>query len=298
MLKRQFTVMVLPNARGQMRRFQVRGVQLAWGLGALAVVLAFALASPIAFVWASGLASDLSALRDERDRLVQRTTEVETTLSELRAQLDLFEKRTEKLAFMAGLEMPSLGIGAQGYPKGLEGLAPTARAEIFRSEAEDLVGLGELLERRIETIEHAYGEQTERLSRIPSVVPVRGLMGSGFGWRRDPFTGLRQYHRGLDISAPSGTPIRSPADGIVIKAERNGGYGLLLYISHGDGVVTRFGHLAEFKTTPGARVKRGDVIGLVGNSGRSTAPHLHYEVLVDGQHVNPMKYISEEGLFY
>lgn len=298
MLKRQFTVMVLPNARGSMRRFQVRGVQIAWGLGIAAVVTAFALASPIAVMWASATARALDDVREERDRLTERTTEVEATLADLRAQLDVFERRTEKLAFMAGLEMPSLGIGAQGYPKGLEGLAPTARAEIFRSEADDLVGLGELIERRIETIERAYGEQSERLSRIPSIVPVRGLMGSPFGWRRDPFTGLRQYHRGLDISAPEGTPVRAPADGIVVKAERSGGYGFVLYLSHGDGVVTRYGHLSEFKAKPGDRIQRGDVVALVGNSGRSTAPHLHYEVLVDGQHVNPMKYISEEGLFY
>ncbi len=298
MLKRHYTVMVVPDARGSMKRFQVRGSQILGALAVVASVAVLALVAPVALLRAHGVARQLEAVSVERDELAQRTAEVEATIADLRARLDLFEKRTAKLAVMAGLDMPSLGIGGQGYPKGLEGLPPVARADVFRSEAEELSGLGDLIDRRLGTVERAFGEQSERLSRIPSIVPVRGLMGSGFGWRRDPFTGLRQFHRGLDVSAPEGTPVRAPADGIVVKTERNGGYGRVLYISHGDGVVTRYGHLSAYKVRPGARVRRGDVIALVGSSGRSTASHLHYEILVRGQHVNPMKYISDEGLFY
>ncbi|GAB4374206.1 MAG: hypothetical protein Kow0062_11960 [Acidobacteriota bacterium] len=298
MLKRHYTVMVVPDARGSMKRFQLRGTQIVAALAGAGLVVVLALVAPVALLWARGVSGDLAAVQAERDELAQRTAEVEATIADLRARLDLFERRTAKLAVMAGLDMPSLGIGGQGYPKGLEGLTPAARADVFRSEAEELSGLGDLLERRLDTVERAFGEQSERLSRIPSIVPVRGLMGSGYGWRRDPFTGLRQFHRGLDISAPEGTPVRAPADGIVVKTERNGGYGKVLYISHGDGIVTRYGHLSAYKVRPGARVRRGDVIALVGSSGRSTASHLHYEVLVRGQHVDPMKYISDEGLFY
>ena len=298
MLKRHYTIMVVPDARGSMKRFQLRGSQIAGAVAVAALVLVLALFAPFALIRAHGTSTRLEAVSRERDELAQRTAEIESTIADLRARLDLFERRTAKLAVMAGLDMPSLGIGGQGYPRGVEGMTPTGRADVFRSEAEDLSSLGDLLDRRLETVERAFGEQSERLSRIPSIVPVRGLMGSGFGWRRDPFTGLRQFHRGLDISAPEGTPVRAPADGIVVKTERNGGYGLVLYISHGDGIVTRYGHLSAYKVRPGARVRRGDVIALVGSSGRSTASHLHYEVLVRGRHVDPMKYISDEGLFY
>jgi murein DD-endopeptidase MepM/ murein hydrolase activator NlpD len=290
--------MVVPDARGTMRRFHVRGTQLAWAAGVVALLAVMALAAPVFMTWNRGLASERDTLRAERDQLEARSAEVEQTLSELRTQLDLFEQRTEKLAFLAGLELPSLGLGAQGYSRGVDELGTSERVELFRSEASDLADAGTLLERRLETVEQAYGEQSERLSRIPSIVPVRGLIGSGFGWRRDPFTGRRQYHRGLDVSAPEGTPIHAPADGIVVKTETNGGYGKVIYISHGDGLVTRYGHVSAYKARPGQRVSRGDVVALVGNTGRSTAPHLHYEVLLQGKPVNPMKFISDEGLFY
>lgn len=298
MLKRHFTIMVVPDARGTMRRFHVRGSQLAWAAGVVSLLALFALAAPVFMTWNRGLAHERDALRAERDQLEARSAEVEETLSELRTQLDLFEQRTEKLAFLAGLELPSLGLGAQGYSRGIDDLDTSERVELFRSEASDLADAGTLLERRLETVEQAYGEQSERLSRIPSIIPVRGLVGSGFGWRRDPFTGRRQYHRGLDVSAPEGTPIHAPADGIIVKTETNGGYGKVIYISHGDGLVTRYGHVSAYKARPGQRVRRGDVVALVGNTGRSTAPHLHYEVLLQGKPVNPMKFISDEGLFY
>ena len=298
MLKRHFTIMVVPDACATMRRFHARGTQLAWAAGVVALVAVLALAAPLFMTWNRGLANERDSLRAERDQLEARSAEVEETLSELRTQLDLFEQRTEKLAFLAGLELPSLGLGGQGYSRGVDDLDTAERVELFRSEASDLADAGTLLERRLETVEQAYGEQSERLSRIPSIVPVRGLIGSGFGWRRDPFTGMRQYHRGLDVSAPEGTPIHAPADGIIVKTENNGGYGKVIYISHGDGLVTRYGHVSAFKARPGQRVRRGDVVALVGNTGRSTAPHLHYEVLLRGKPVNPMKFISDEGLFY
>src|SRR5207302_6297625 len=135
--------------------------------------------------------------------------------------------------------------------------------------------LSRLTERSTQ-LESFYRDQKVLLASTPSVWPVRGYLSAGFGNRIDPFTGMKDFHPGIDISTPTGTKVQSPADGIVISAGIQGGYGNALSIDHGYGVVTRYGHLESFAVRPGQKVKRGDVIGYVGNTGRSTGPHLHY----------------------
>jgi len=296
--RRHYTVMVVPDARAGMKRFHLEGKHLALGLGGVAVILALAFAAPLLLAWGVHLDSRLAVVAAERDRLAENSASMEASLADLRQKLDRFERRTEKLAALAGLDLPSVQSAGQGVGAGIENLSPRARADVLAAEAEALHDRSDLVGRRLDTVERAIRSQSERLAHVPSIFPVRGLIGAGFGWRRDPFTGLRQFHRGIDISAPEGTPVRAPADGIVVKAERNGGYGKVLYIAHGNGIVTRYGHLSAYRVRPGQKVHRGDVIGLVGSTGRSTAPHLHYEVLVGGRQVDPMRYIMDDGLFY
>jgi len=293
--RRQFTVMILPDAQGQMRRIRIRSTHLVGGLAAALLLVGLAMAAPMLGVWSGRLSSQLADVTEERDRLATRSQEIESTLVEMRRRLDQFERRTEKMASLAGLDMPSLATPALGQPVGIASLNPALQAEVLRSEAEDLAERGELLERRIDVVERALAARSERLARIPSVLPVAGLVGGGFGWRRDPFTGSREFHRGVDVSAPTGSPVAAPADGIVLSTGRESGYGNVLVLGHGDGTVTRFGHLYKFEVKPGQSVRRGDVIARVGNTGRSTGPHLHYEVMLEGGQVDPMGYILDEG---
>ena len=125
------------------------------------------------------------------------------------------------------------------------------------------------------------------------MAPARGILTSSFGYRRDPVHGGRAFHQGVDIAAAPGHPVKVPADGMVIRAGRIGGLGKAVYVSHGYGLTTRYGHLAEISVEPGDEVQRGDVIGTVGSTGRSTGYHLHYEVRVDGKAVNPLAYILD-----
>ena len=129
------------------------------------------------------------------------------------------------------------------------------------------------------------------LASTPSTAPVRGVLTDGYGGRSDPFTGEKGVHTAIDISSAHGQPIRSPADGIVVKAEWANGYGNVVYMSHGFGYSTRYGHLSTFNVKTGQKVKRGDVVGYVGSTGRSTGPHLHYEVRLNNRPVNPLAYI-------
>lgn len=128
---------------------------------------------------------------------------------------------------------------------------------------------------------------------IPSVQPVDKLnFTSNFGIRSDPFLGTARMHAGVDIPGATGTPIYATADGIVAHADRKGAYGNLVELDHGKGIATRYGHLSKLLVTPGSRVTRGQVIGLMGSTGRSTGPHLHYEVRIDGHAVNPVPFLT------
>jgi murein DD-endopeptidase MepM/ murein hydrolase activator NlpD len=150
---------------------------------------------------------------------------------------------------------------------------------------------GEWIERQLSRVESRLLKQEQMLAGTPTLAPALGLITDGYGMRPDPFTGRRAFHRGLDISGRRGTPIRAPADGIVVSAGRNGGLGKTVRVSHGFGYTTIYGHLDKMTVEPGDEIRRGDEIGTLGNSGRSTGPHLHYEVHVDGKSVNPLYYI-------
>ena len=150
---------------------------------------------------------------------------------------------------------------------------------------------GDLIQYKLAEVEQSLDEKWQTLSATPSVAPVSGLMTDGYGRRRDPFTGRRAFHKGLDVSARRGTPVQAPADGVVVFAGRNGGLGKTVKIAHGFGFTTVYGHLDSMSVEPGDEVRRGDELGALGNSGRSTGPHLHYEVHVDGKAVDPLYYI-------
>jgi len=128
---------------------------------------------------------------------------------------------------------------------------------------------------------------------IPSVQPVDHMsFTSNFGVRSDPFRGTAAMHAGVDIPGPVGTPIYATADGVIGRAERSGGYGNLVEINHGKGIQTRYGHLSKILVAPMSRVKRGQLIALMGSTGRSTGPHLHYEVRIDGHAVSPVPFLQ------
>ena len=145
---------------------------------------------------------------------------------------------------------------------------------------EDKAGLYKFLE-----------NQKMLLASTPSIRPAKGWMSSGFGYRISPFTGQKEFHRGIDLATRMGAPIVAPADGVVLSIIRDHGYGKILTIKHGYGVITKYAHLKKALVKKGQYVKRGETIALVGNSGRSTGPHLHYEVHLNKVAVNPLRYI-------
>lgn len=155
-----------------------------------------------------------------------------------------------------------------------------------------LRGLLGAIENRLANVRTGVERRQALASATPSIWPLTGWISSGFGSRRDPFTGGTDFHPGLDISGNTGQEIQAPADGTVVDASYTGNYGNLVTIDHGFGITTRYAHLSRFAISPGQEVRRGQVIGYVGTTGRSTSSHLHYEVLVNGRLTNPLNLLS------
>ena len=208
-----------------------------------------------------------------------------------------FEK---KIRIIANVEAPDhqdgvFGIGGttgqdlEDLPKLTESHNPVMRT--MHAQLEQLDEAAFVQKKAFEKLHDHIQHQKSLLACTPAIKPTRGWVSSKFGYRKSPFTGLREFHGGLDVATRQGTPVIASADGVVTFSGRNGGLGKMIKISHGYGKVTRYAHLHEILVQRGDRVKRGDKIGLVGNTGRSTAPHLHYEVHVNGIPVNPEKYI-------
>lgn len=164
----------------------------------------------------------------------------------------------------------------------------------------DLVGqvnqageISERIEKSLKFVQDHINDQKIRLAHTPSLWPTRGYLTDPYGHRRNPITGKKQFHYGQDISTQLGNPVIATADGYILIAEYQGMLGNLIHIDHGFGYQTRYGHLSKFNVKEGDRVKRGQVIGYVGSTGRSTAPHLHYEVIYQGKRINPLHFVLD-----
>ncbi|HUU34966.1 MAG TPA: M23 family metallopeptidase [Vicinamibacterales bacterium] len=151
------------------------------------------------------------------------------------------------------------------------------------------------LESRLESVQSGVDKRNLLAAATPSLWPVAGWLTSAMGNRRDPFTGDPDFHPGLDISADRGSPVYATADGVVVHASPSSNYGNLIRIDHGFGLESRYGHLSKFEVEAGTKVKRGDLIGRVGATGRATAPHLHYEVRVNDRLLNPLQFLLKSA---
>src|SRR5437762_9316108 len=149
------------------------------------------------------------------------------------------------------------------------------------------------LESRLRYVRRDVERREALASATPSIWPAHGWLTGAFGGRSDPFTGEPGFHQGLDISTEKGQPVFATADGVIESASYTGDYGNLIVIKHGFGLVTRYGHLSALAVKPGSSVKRGDVVGYVGSTGRSTGVHLHYEILANGQLLNPLQLLTQ-----
>ncbi len=286
---KQHTVIFVPHARAKFRKWRLSTFQVGLILGTLAIVTIGGIVATIAYFSTSFDRGQLELVRTENTDLRAVNQGFETSIRDLETQVADYQQRIHKLAIVAGLSELSPSAEA-----GIGGIDPF---ELGAGTGDQLVALeGTLEEMRagMRLLEHKFDERHLLISAKPAVTPVRGLLTSGFGYRSDPFTGRRAFHRGIDIVAPAGKEVFATGDGIVTRAGRAQGLGNAVFISHGFGYSTRYGHMSRIIAKVGQKVRRGEVIGLVGSSGRATGTHVHYEVHVDGRASNPLGFILDD----
>lgn len=185
-----------------------------------------------------------------------------------------------------------LGIGGPSTKINPDRFSEAIRlAHSTEQDVEALLRLAKFEQVKYEEVFNTLAEKKSILDHTPSIMPARGYMSRGFGMKNDPFTGYQRFHAGIDIANRTGTPIYATADGVIKMTGNMGDLGKLVEINHGYGYRTRYGHLSQIKVERGQKVRRGDLIGLMGSTGYSTGPHLHYEVIKNNKSVNPLEFI-------
>lgn len=240
----------------------------------------------------------LSQILNENRVVQQEINRIEKELSGLQTVIDSIKIYDEKLRAFAPLkpideELRDMGVGGATPEFSREELSASVRKNLtYISETLDnLVGRARLQRTSYTELVDFLREKAFLRDHTPSIIPVQGWMIRGYGYQVDPFTGQVKMHEGLDIAAPTGTPIVAPASGTVRYAGNKKDYGVCVEIDHGYGFTTMYAHCQRLRVISGMQVRRGDIIAYVGNTGRSTGPHLHYEVHLSHSVVNPINYI-------
>lgn len=326
--RQSYTVMILPNPTSKTYRFSVskKSVKIVLSMAAAGAVLLILFV--VQYFYMVGNIWELTLLRQETAVQKSKIEFFGQTVDGLKRQMDRLKEFDVKLRMITDLNVPAdagryLGVGgetdadaggAASAPQAgatLEGGGeggtevpieapnasgvPQSRQEALMRDIEDDLGTLQIdaarQEQSYQELTEAIEHRRNRWASTPSIWPVKGWMTSAFGRRISPFTGEPAMHRGVDISVPQNTPLVASANGVVVRAGWDGGLGNAIKIDHGYGYGTQYGHLAKVQVRVGQRVKRGQVIGLVGSTGLSTGPHLHYEVLVNLVPTNPIRYI-------
>ncbi len=298
MLSKRYSVVIGDRTNGKVRRFTI-------ALRPAAAILLSVVALPtllgLAARWSA--TAEIRQLRAMAGDLEVENTSYRTATAELTRQItslqsaiaDLTERSALEPAARAALaQLPALvktramgggGEVAEAWLGSEGGSTPEDTFGVLR----DLLGT---LEGRLQFVRTGVERRQALAEATPSIWPAQGWLADTFGRRPDPFTGKTQFHPALDISTEYGKPIYATANGTVKVASRSGNYGNLVQLTHGFGLMTRYGHMSRFAVAVGDEVKRGDVIGYVGATGRATGAHVHYEVWVNGRPINPLKLLA------
>lgn len=304
MANESFTLIVVPDRHAEVKRYRLRRRWVFQALALVGVLVAVIVLSTVHYFSVVSEARENPSLREENLKLKSELALIREKLDYVSSTIDRVERFDQKLRAITTLSDPqrnlamgptepeSPGVGgapnlfvrnkAEESPQALSGKLEKLSAEATRQE------------QSLQELQAYFQSQSSRLASVPSVWPTRGWVTSDFGSRLDPYTSERVMHAGLDIAGPHGKDVIAPSDGTVVFAGLEGGYGNVLVIDHGYGIKTRYGHLASIRVKPGDKIKRGQEIANIGNTGRSTGPHLHYEVRVNGIAQNPRKFILDD----
>ena len=295
MLSRRYTIVLADRTTGVVRRFTI-SLKPALILVLSTVTLPILIGTGAAmkarydvaqmFSVKATLEFENANYRAATEQLAGQIMALQTSMSDLGAKAALDPQLQNSMDKLPAV-VKSRAMGGPDASAALTAMAPglTSPENTFALLKDLLHGL----ESRLVTVRSEVDKRAQLAAATPSIWPTHGWLSSSMGNRTDPLTGGRDFHPGLDISADKGDPVYATADGKVVHAASAGNYGNLVILEHGYGLETRYGHLSTFKITMGQQVKRGDLLGLVGSTGRTTGPHLHYEVRANGRILNPLQ---------
>lgn len=305
----RYTILFIPEDSPKRYQFSVskKNILVAIGIFCTLSILSFFVIIHYAFL--QDMALENLQLRQENQKLsvgIKELSDETRRLADALNRVEIFKNKVKLIANINDVER-NLSIGPVGdlskesiidIPSledisHLNNSTKMMRLAVLKSRVELLSGEIESAQKEMEEIHRYFEIRKDILRSTPARWPCYGWITSEFGFRYDPFTGEKTFHRGIDIATGIGTPVYAPADGTVVSTGFHSGLGEVIVIDHGLDITTTYGHLNEIKVKVGDTVERGQIIGSVGNTGRSTGPHLHYEVMVNGINVNPRKYIIE-----
>lgn len=301
--KKEFvTFMFLPGPNAPVRTLTISKSILKSVLAALVFVFVLSLYLIYEYNDVKDKAWELRAMREEMMQQKAQVQNFALSILDYKRQMFLLRDLDTKLRRAVSLgprdkAQQVLGIGGPDELglHNLTSLGEKKQEEALREMNQELTqlrGAASRQEASLQMLIEYFEDKRSLHAATPARWPVRGWVTSHFGNRMSPFSGIEKFHEGIDIAAQTGTPIISPADGVVVKAGFGTGYGNMVEVSHGYGFKTLFAHNSRLNVKTGQRIRRGDIIAYVGDSGSSTGPHLHYEVRLNGLPVNPTKYMN------
>ncbi|GAB4507276.1 MAG: M23 family metallopeptidase [Sulfuricaulis sp.] len=305
-------IILVPNSqRGKGRNTTLSHRHLV--LIALVVLVVLPVLVGIVAYHAQGMLSAYNAdsmlATQRRELAAQRTAVVEAKrnaeahlnalaqrLGQMQAQMMRLNALGSRLTRMAGLDAREFNFSAEAAMGGPEKIAASSNPPELMDSLDRLTREIERQQERLSALENLLLDRKLSAAVTPSGWPVEGgWISSGFGVRADPFNGHQSYHDGVDIASNMGSPVHAVGDGVVSHSGDKAGYGMLVEVTHESGLITRYAHTSAVLVRVGDRVQKGQSIALVGTSGRSTGPHLHFEVVRNGTAVNPMRYLQQAG---
>ena len=277
---RVYTFLISPSRTSKVRQLSIHRNVLRAGAAGIMLLLALVIYGTVRLAQHEALALNYLSVKSENESLKQTNDAFQNSYARLKGQIAYVEDMSKELARKAKME--------------------------HTPETDELVGIGgpetvvaldraaDHLEREVRRINDRLRSDILRLASIPRGLPVNGYVTDGFGMRRNPFSGEgREVHEGLDIAVDFGAPVTATADGLVLYAAPHAGYGNLVIVYHSNGITTRYGHLSRISVEAGQRVRRSDQVGNAGSTGRSTGPHVHYEIRENDQSVDPLRYSGQ-----
>jgi murein DD-endopeptidase MepM/ murein hydrolase activator NlpD len=296
MAKKHVSIIIVPHNKAKTRNVSLseKAVKIAAGIG-LFVFLALTVFL-IDYFTMNVTRQKYKTIWDENAQQKTAIAQYQQTIDKLQTTIDNYENYAKKLNVMAGLKSEEVLEGEPGVGSG----SGQEIGETGSSQTLDLGNLNDIslkadrVARNLDTLTTFFEDQVLQLASTPTVWPTKGYMSSSYGWRDDPFTGKRTFHHGIDIATSHGNPICATADGTVIQSRTDKIGGKTIKIKHMFGYVTIYCHLSKFLVKVGQKVKRGEIIGLVGSTGKARGPHVHYEVQLNGKEKNPYYYLLEE----